>query len=138
MTPTEVRNLMDKPPLKLSSAAEELAEQQGRRLINWPRDSRSNILWAIQYSGFFYEMACDPLLLAIDLDRQKTEEKLQIERRIQSDLAAAGIINTATAIEWVHSITPSIDRDLAEYKEITDRHQAEIQAFFTAKNATQP
>jgi hypothetical protein len=133
MTPTEILTLLGLIPLKLSSAAEALAEQQADRLRCWPIDNRRDVLWAIEHSGFFFRMACDPVLLACDPDRFKTIEKLEIERKTQATLAAAGITDTATAIAWINSIVPSIDQDLAGLAAIDDRYQRERQALFDRK-----
>jgi hypothetical protein len=133
MTPPELLTLLGLTPLKLSSAAEALARQQADRLRCWPVDNRRDALWAIEHSGLFFGMACDPVLLAYDPDRTKTIEKLEIERRTQATLAAAGITDTATAIAWINSIIPSIDQDLAELQAMDDRHQRERQALFDRK-----
>jgi hypothetical protein len=130
----DLNNLLGCTPIKFSSAAEALAKQQTDRLTFWPIDSRRDVLWAIEHSGLFFGLACDPALLADDSNLIRTKERLGFERSAQASLAAAGITNTATAIAWIDSVIPSIDRDLAELKEIDDRHQRERQAFFDRKS----
>jgi hypothetical protein len=137
----------DLPVIQFNEKTKAIATALLEKLEHFPREyTPAVILCAIVSSGtqrdqaLFWEELIDRPgdLSAEDRDRliagrQKLRDgNLAIETETQAILTRHDIADDRTAIEWLEKIGPKADRDTLRLNEITERHEAELAAFFEA------
>jgi hypothetical protein len=149
--------------IEFSPEAKLMAHGLKEKLMTFPgSDHRKTVLYCVCNSGLMLDIAKDnqKALAAvraspisgfckpdgewgwlngspetIERIERRAGKCLESEAETQQILREAGIINDATAMQWMEGISKTIDRDAAALEALESRHLAEMNAFFESVGA---